>query len=69
MSRNDPSGAAWRKSSRSNAERNCVEVAFRDHGAVAVRDSKDPTGGALVFNPGEWTAFTGGIQGGEFNRP
>ncbi len=69
MSRNDLSGAVWCKSSRSNAQANCVEVAFLDRGAVAVRDSKDPTGGALVFNPGEWTAFTGGIQGGEFNRP
>lgn len=69
MSRNDLSGAAWRKSSRSNAERNCVEVAFLDHGAVAVRDSKDPAGAVLVFNPGEWATFTGGLQDGAFNRP
>jgi hypothetical protein len=69
VSRNDLSGAAWRKSSRSNAQANCVEVAFLDRGAVAVRDSKDPAGAALVFSPGEWVAFTGGVQDGEFNRP
>ena len=69
MSRNDLSGAAWRKSSRSNGQYGCVEVAFLDRGTVAVRDSKDPTSAVLVFNPGEWTAFTGGVQDGEFNRP
>ena len=28
-------------------------------GAVGVRDSKDPTGPALVFTPDEWDAFVG----------
>ena len=69
MSRNDLSGAVWCKSSRSNAQANCVEVAFLDRGAVAVRDSKDPAGAVLVFNPGEWANFTGGLQDGAFNRP
>ncbi|WP_442799936.1 DUF397 domain-containing protein [Nocardia sp. NBC_01730] len=36
---------------------------------IGVRDSKKPTGPALVFTPGEWYAFTAGVQGGEFNRP
>jgi len=69
VSRNDLSGAVWCKSSRSNAQANCVEVAFLDRGTVAVRDSKDPAGAALVFSTGEWVAFTSGVQDGAFNRP
>lgn len=61
----DLSGLSWRKSTRSAQEGNCVEVAFFDTG-VAVRDSKDPNGPALVFTPAEWEAFIGGVQDGEF---
>ncbi|MDQ3886595.1 MAG: DUF397 domain-containing protein [Actinomycetota bacterium] len=68
MIRNDLSAAVWRKSSRSNGQYGCVEAAFLEHGAIAVRDSKDPTGAVLVFNPGEWTAFVGGVQDRGFNR-
>jgi hypothetical protein len=46
-----------------------VEVAHLDGGLVGVRDSKNPGGPALVFTPGEWDAFTGGVTDGEFNRP
>ena len=56
MSTATPSGASWRKSSYSNAESNCLEVAGRP-GSVAVRDSKDPDGPALAFRPGGWTVF------------
>ncbi len=59
----------WRKSRRSADQGNCVEVAFLDDGNVAVRDSKDAgAGAALVFTPGEWTAFVGVVDG-EFERP
>ncbi|WP_433622794.1 DUF397 domain-containing protein [Nocardia sp. CA-120079] len=33
------------------------------------QDSKNPTGPALTFAPGEWDAFTAGVTDGEFNRP
>ncbi|MFJ4743507.1 DUF397 domain-containing protein [Streptomyces sp. NPDC088775] len=47
----------------------CVEAAFLDNGRVAMRDSKDNGNGpALVFAPGEWTAFEGGVVDGEFKR-
>ncbi|WP_433602283.1 DUF397 domain-containing protein [Nocardia sp. CA-135953] len=60
--------AEWFKSSYSGQSTECVEVAFLDHGMVGMRDSKNPTGPALVFTPGEWDAFTAGITGGEFDR-
>lgn len=47
----DLTGATWRKSTRStNNGGNCVELA-RAGRVVAVRDSKDPMGPALVFGP------------------
>ncbi|MFI5929270.1 DUF397 domain-containing protein [Micromonospora sp. NPDC051543] len=52
------SGARWRKSTRSNGSGgNCVEVADNLPGLVAVRDSKDPSGAALVFTADAWRAF------------
>ncbi|MFC5835766.1 DUF397 domain-containing protein [Nonomuraea insulae] len=64
----DLSGAVWKKSSRSgNNGGNCVEVATNLPGVVAVRDSKDRTGPALVFTSSEWRAFLGGVKDGEFD--
>ncbi|WP_025617684.1 DUF397 domain-containing protein [Salinispora cortesiana] len=52
-------GAVWRKSTRSSGpgSGDCVEVADNLPGVVGVRDSKDPTGPALVFGPAAWRAF------------
>lgn len=65
----DLSGALWFKSSRSAGGNDCVEVAHLAGGKVGVRDSKNPTGPALVFTPSEWDAFTAGVNDGEFDRP
>jgi hypothetical protein len=54
---------SWRKSSYSNSNSNCVEVAGRP-GAIAVRDSKDPGGSPLTFAPSAWQAFTCRVQQG-----
>lgn len=62
----DLSGAAWRKSTRSSANGQCVEVATL-HGTTAVRDSKDSAGPALTFTPAQWAAFTGGVRAREFD--
>ncbi|WP_280467120.1 DUF397 domain-containing protein [Nocardia cyriacigeorgica] len=61
----DLSGAQWFKSSRSTGSQECVEVAHVDAG-VGVRDSKNPTGPALVFTTAEWAGFTAALRRGEF---
>ncbi len=64
----DLSGAIWRKSSKSQgSSANCVEVATNLPGVIAVRNSRDPDGPALIFTHGEWAAFLGGAELGEFN--
>lgn len=63
----DPSTPEWRKSSHSG-NNGCVEVATVGD-RVAVRDSKDPEGGVLVFTAREWRAFLAGVRDGEFEAP
>ncbi|WP_431780812.1 DUF397 domain-containing protein [Streptomyces chumphonensis] len=47
----------WRKSTHSGAQGDCVEVTEAVPGAVPVRDSKNPSGPALVFPAAGWSAF------------
>jgi len=60
--------AVWKKSRRSNGNggNNCVEVAQLDT-AVAVRDSKDPSGPALIFSSASWAEFLSSAKDGEFS--
>ncbi|WP_406688423.1 DUF397 domain-containing protein [Saccharopolyspora sp. ID03-671] len=60
----DFSDAQWRKSSRSGGggDGNCVEVAFVSE-VVAVRDSKEPDGPALVFPAESWRRFLTTLNG------
>jgi hypothetical protein len=60
----------WRKSSRSDADGNCVEVAESTDGrSVGVRDSKDRDGGLLQFDHASWQNFLTGVRTGEFDLP
>ncbi len=60
--------ARWVKSRHSNAEGNCVEVASLVGGGVALRNSRDPDGPALVYTPAEVAAFLAGAKDGEFDH-
>jgi hypothetical protein len=63
----DLSGAIWRKSTRGDADGQRVEVADNIPGIIAVRDSRQPDGPALLFTHAEWDAFVGGVRDGEFD--
>jgi len=58
---------AWRKSRASNPSGDCIEVAALASGAVAVRNSRDPHGPALVYTRAEIAAFIRGAKDGEFD--
>ncbi|MER5350882.1 DUF397 domain-containing protein [Kitasatospora sp. NPDC002551] len=55
----------WSKSTYSGQGGNCVETQVR-LAAMAVRDSKEPDGPALVFRADAWASFVAGVKGGEF---
>jgi len=60
-------GAEWRKSRISGKQGNCVELAALGAGDVALRNSRDPGGPALVFTGAEIAAFVAGVKDGEFD--
>ncbi|WP_170211615.1 DUF397 domain-containing protein [Saccharothrix australiensis] len=67
MSAAELSGVTWRKSARSGANGNCVEVALLDSGDIAMRNSRFPDGPALVYTRAEVAAFVAGVRDGEFD--
>lgn len=59
----------WFTSSYSDNGGACVEVAANLvalRGVVPVRDSKDPHGPALMFEPTAWSSFVSAVRRGEF---
>ncbi|MGW1375231.1 DUF397 domain-containing protein [Streptomyces sp. NPDC002446] len=55
----------WYKSSYSGGgQGECLEVS-RGHADVPVRDSKRPTGPALLFPAESWSAFVSAVKRGE----
>jgi Domain of unknown function (DUF397) len=63
----DLGDVTWRKSTASNPSGDCVELAALPGGEVAVRNSRDPHGPALIYTRAEIAAFVAGAKGGEFD--
>jgi Domain of unknown function (DUF397) len=61
------SGAGWRKSSASNSQGACVELARLGSGEFAVRNSRNPEGPALIYTQAEIAALIEGVKMGEFD--
>jgi hypothetical protein len=69
MSTSDLPPVAWQKSQRSNPSGNCVELAMLPGGEeIAMRNSRDPDGPALIYTSAEIAAFVQGAKEGDFDN-
>jgi hypothetical protein len=60
-------GAVWRKSERSNSQGACVELARLDSTTVAMRNSRDPEGTALIYPADSVRAMVSALRAGDFD--
>lgn len=59
---------SWQKSRRSNPSGSCVEMAGLPNGEIAMRNSRDPEGPALIYTVDEIVAFIAGARDGDFDN-
>ena len=67
MSATELGPVTWCKARTSNPHGNCVELALVGADRVAVRNSRDPQGPALVYERAEVAAFVRGAKSGGFD--
>jgi Domain of unknown function (DUF397) len=67
MSAGDLDGS-WRKSQRSNSQGACVEIARIDAETIAMRNSRDPQGPALIYRRETIAALIEGLREGDFDH-
>jgi hypothetical protein len=60
-------GAVWRKSERSNSQGACVELARLDSATIAMRNSRDPKGTALIYPADAVRAMVSALRAGDFD--
>ncbi|WP_046468402.1 DUF397 domain-containing protein [Allosalinactinospora lopnorensis] len=60
--------AVWQKSLRSNSRGACVEMAKLPDGSIAMRNSRFPSGPALVYTQAEIDALIMGAKDGDFDN-
>jgi Domain of unknown function (DUF397) len=57
----------WQKSRYSNSQGSCVEMGLLPGGDIAVRNSRDPDGPALIYTQAEIHALLQGAKDGDFD--
>lgn len=67
MSADALSALRWRKSQVSNPTGSCVEIAEAADDAIAIRNSRDTAGPALIYPRAEIGAFLRAVKNGEFD--
>jgi hypothetical protein len=65
MEDNELARATWRTATYSQGNGSCVEVAGLSGGRVAVRDTKDRPGPAIVMTADMWRTFLASTQRGD----
>jgi hypothetical protein len=62
MSATRLAGVTWRQSRHSGQLGNCAETALLDSGEISLRNSRYPSGPALIFSRDEMVAFLAGTK-------